>query len=163
MKRITLLSGLACLVFGSSLAQGQTHCHGNERVVFSCSMQKKTASVCASEVSSPSQGYLQYRFGVLGKVEMEYPKVQQHPQGKFTTFYGTPIMDDGSRAMIASIEFGVSDYGYELITTALNDTSETELVVSRAGKTLATLMCRPGSVLNPDMSSMGILSTFGLN
>ena len=163
MKKIARVSVAACLVFVTSMAQGQTHCHSNERVVFSCSIGEKTASVCASEISSPSQGYLQYRFGALDSIEMEYPNRKQHPQGLFTAFYGTPIMDDGSRAMIASLAFGVNDYGYELTTSAVGDRSATELIVSRAEKTLATLRCRPESVINPDISFLQILSTFGFN
>lgn len=163
MKKLAFLSVLGCFAFAPSMAQSQTHCDANERVVFSCSMGKKTASVCASTTFGPSEGYLQYRFGAPGNIEMTYPSGKQHPQDQFRAFYGTPVMDDGSRAMFVSLEFGVNDYSYELSTFAKQDTSETSLTVTRAGKTLATLKCRPQSIINADLSYRDVLTGFGID
>jgi hypothetical protein len=131
--------------------------------VFSCSMGKKTASVCASMTYGPAEGYLQYRFGAPGNIEMTYPARKQHPKDQFTAFYATPVMDDGSRAMVVSLEFGINDYGYEISTLAKHDTSQTTLTVTRAGKTLATLTCQPKSITRADLSYMDVLSMFGLD
>jgi hypothetical protein len=163
MLKSSLALGLSLLMITSANAQSSTHCLTDELVVFSCSMGKKTASVCASTSYSPTEGYLQYRFGAIGNIEMTYPPDRRHPKGAFTAFYATPVMDDGSRAMVVSLEFGVNDYGYELSTFAKQETSETTLTVSRAGKTLATLTCQPPTIINPSLSYMSVLSTFGLD
>lgn len=163
MKKIAFLFVLSCFAFTPSMAQSQTFCDANEYVVFSCSTGKKTVSVCASKVFSSSEGYLQYRFGAPGKIEMAYPRIKQHPRDQFTAFYATPVMDDGSRAMVVSLAFGVNDYGYEISTFAKQDTAETSLTVTQAGKTLATLKCQPQSIVNADLSYMDVLSVFGLD
>jgi hypothetical protein len=57
----------------------QSHCTPQEDVVFSCTLQsRKVISVCASKqlLEQPAKGYLSYRAGVLGAVELEYPAVR---------------------------------------------------------------------------------------
>ncbi len=55
-----------------------THCTDNEQTLFSCILKKhKTVSICASKDMSPTSGYMQYRFGKLGKVEITIPKSQK--------------------------------------------------------------------------------------
>ena len=50
-----------------------SHCSVDELVVFNCSTGKKTVSVCASQAISTTSGYLQYRFGRIGALEMKIP------------------------------------------------------------------------------------------
>ena len=54
-----------------------THCKVNEMVVYSCSTGSHILSLCASPDISKNQGYLQYRYGLRGKPEL------QHPAGLF--------------------------------------------------------------------------------
>ena len=163
MQKTIFLPLFLCVIASAAIAETPTHCEPGETVVFSCSMGKKTASVCASSNHGPSEGYLQYRFGALGNVEMTYPAKKEHPKDLFTAFYATPVMDDGSRAMVVSLEFGVNDYGYEITTLAKTDTSTTELSVTKAGKNLATLKCLPQSIIRADLSYMDVLTSFGLD
>lgn len=163
MKKTILLPAFLCVISSVAIAETPTHCEPGETVVFSCSVGKKTASVCASSNHGPAEGYLQYRFGALGNVEMTHPAKKEHPRDLFTAFYATPVMDDGSRAMVVSLEFGVNDYGYEITTFAKTDTSETELIVTKAGKNLATLKCLPQSIIRADLSYMDVLTNFGLD
>ncbi len=52
-----------------------THCSADEQTLFSCQLKnKKTVSLCASDDFSATSGYLQYRFGKVGKVELALPK-----------------------------------------------------------------------------------------
>ena len=54
-----------------------THCSANEQTLFSCQLKNnKTVSLCASNDFSATGGYLQYRFGKIGKVELTLPKAQ---------------------------------------------------------------------------------------
>lgn len=56
-------------------ALAATHCTEGEVTLFSCQLKKgKTVSVCASKDLSPTTGYLQYRFGKIGKIEMSLPE-----------------------------------------------------------------------------------------
>lgn len=56
-----------------------THCHADERVVFSCPFKNgKTASLCASPNLDKDNGTLQYRFGVVGKkLELAFPNFEE--------------------------------------------------------------------------------------
>jgi hypothetical protein len=62
-----------------------TLCAKDERVIFSCPVKRpaKIVSVCASKDLTAERGYLQYRFGLPGKVELEFPKDRNGTQQKF--------------------------------------------------------------------------------
>ena len=50
-------------------------CGKDEKVVFSCSLKRsmKIVSLCSSQKLTKVSGYLQYRFGVPDKIELEFP------------------------------------------------------------------------------------------
>jgi hypothetical protein len=60
-------------------------CTKGEKIVFSCPLKRSTkiVSLCSSTTFTKTQGYLQYRFGVPGKVELEYPKNRVGSQKAF--------------------------------------------------------------------------------
>ncbi len=59
-------------------------CQTNEQTIWSCATTKnKVASVCASKELTEDKGFVQYRFGVLGKVEFEFPKDRAGSQKAF--------------------------------------------------------------------------------
>lgn len=64
--------------------QSATLCTQGETAVFSCTMGKKLLSVCASDDLSKSAGYLQYRFGRAGQIELQYPTERLHPLRLFS-------------------------------------------------------------------------------
>ena len=51
-----------------------SHCRAEERVIFNCNLDRKTVSVCSSNNLKDNSGYIQYRYGILGKVELTLPK-----------------------------------------------------------------------------------------
>jgi hypothetical protein len=63
-----------CLASG--IASAATLCHPDESVVYSCKIKgsSKIASVCSSLNFDRDKGYLQYRFGAPGRIELIYPK-----------------------------------------------------------------------------------------
>ncbi|MCC8995363.1 MAG: hypothetical protein LM550_17140 [Candidatus Contendobacter sp.] len=67
------------------IAEGQTHCIRGEKVLFSCRLSRssKIASVCASADLTKTEGYLQYRFGIPGKLEFVYPPTKAATQDQF--------------------------------------------------------------------------------
>jgi hypothetical protein len=64
--------------------QDGTLCSAEEDIYFSCPLSGgKTVSVCAQGNNKPTAGYVQYRYGVPGKIEMLYPQKNVPPKGKF--------------------------------------------------------------------------------
>jgi len=65
--------------------QARTLCAADERVIFSCTLRQpvKIVSVCAAKDLTNEKGYLQYRFGLPGKVELEFPKDRTNTQQQF--------------------------------------------------------------------------------
>ncbi|MBI5849057.1 MAG: hypothetical protein HZB31_14115 [Nitrospirae bacterium] len=76
---LTALSALSAFA-------AETHCLPDEDTIFNCSMKgsSKTVSLCASRPLTKEKGYIQYRFGAPGKIELKYPSDQSGSQRKFT-------------------------------------------------------------------------------
>ena len=60
-------------------------CLTDERIIFSCAVKRtaKIISLCASKDLDKERGYLQYRFGLPGRVELEFPKSRTGTQQQF--------------------------------------------------------------------------------
>lgn len=67
----------------SATASARFLCKADEQVVFGCHSKGKMISLCASSDVSASKGYLQYRFGKPGNIELAYPAQQEPPKGNF--------------------------------------------------------------------------------
>ena len=68
----------------AAAAKSKSLCQSSEQTIWSCTTVKnKIASVCASKDLAEDKGYLQYRFGVPGKIELEYPKERKDSAQKF--------------------------------------------------------------------------------
>ncbi|HEY6805964.1 MAG TPA: hypothetical protein VI306_20455 [Pyrinomonadaceae bacterium] len=69
----------------ASAMQSASLCTKNEKVVFSCALKSSTkiVSLCSSPQLTKTEGYLQYRFGVPGQVELEYPKDRARTEQSF--------------------------------------------------------------------------------
>lgn len=95
----------------SKSLQPNTLCAKDERVIFSCPVKRhaKIVSVCASKDLTSEHGYLQYRFGLPGKIELEYPKDRKGTQEKFQyTHYFR------ARFELTSINFNLDGYQYSV-------------------------------------------------
>lgn len=64
---------------------GVTLCDAGEQVVFSCGLRSpaKYVSLCASKKLTRDEGYIQYRFGRPGRVELEFPRNRVGSQKQF--------------------------------------------------------------------------------
>jgi hypothetical protein len=94
--------------------QSSTLCARDERVIFSCPVKKpaKIVSVCASRDLASDRGYLQYRFGLPGRVELEFPKDRNGTQQKFQyTHYFRARVD------LTEINFTIDGYQYQVFDT----------------------------------------------
>jgi len=88
--------------------QTGTLCAKDERVIFSCPVRRpaKIVSLCASKDLTSDRGYLQYRFGVPEKIELEFPqsKTGTQPKFQYTHYF---------RAQVDLTEISFSSNGYE--------------------------------------------------
>jgi len=92
--------------------QPNTLCAKNERVIFACLLRRpaKIVSVCASKDLTRDTGYLQYRFGLPAKIELEYPKDRTGTQQKFEyTHYMRALVD------LNEINFSVEGVNYSIV------------------------------------------------
>jgi hypothetical protein len=134
MFRITLIGILCCsivgLIVGSLLDDARaknsdtvplltakvagtqtpkTLCERNEQVVFSCTMQKSTKllSICTSKQIDSKNGYVQYRFGLPDKVELEFPTERKDTQSAFRySRYTRPLVT------LLTLQFESNGYKY---------------------------------------------------
>src|SRR5438270_9867752 len=91
--------------------QTGTLCEKGERVIFSCPVKRpaKIVSLCASKDLTSERGYLQYRFGLPGKIELEFPRERTGTQTKFQyTHYFRAQFD------LTEITFNINGYEYQV-------------------------------------------------
>lgn len=69
----------------NSAAQAASLCQADEQIIFNCmaSGVQKYISICGSKRLDHSQGYVQYRFGRKGNVELEFPHDKAETQRAF--------------------------------------------------------------------------------
>jgi hypothetical protein len=117
MLTASLLAGdyphLASFVTQSpAVLQPNSLCAKDERIIFSCPIKgpAKSVSVCASKDLTADHGYIQYRFGLPAKVELEFPKERQGSQQKFQYSHYF-------RARVDLTEISFTSNGYEYQVT----------------------------------------------
>src|ERR1700674_3312279 len=94
-----------------SALQPNSLCARDERIIFSCPVKRpaKIVSVCASKDLTSEHGYLQYRFGLPGKIELEFPKDRIGTQQKFQyTHYFRARFD------LTELTFTIDGYEYQV-------------------------------------------------
>ena len=104
---------LFALVCGAPAANAATLCAPDETVLFNCSAtEKRIISVCASQDLAPDHGFLQYRFGRPGKVELTVPADNTTPPSQ-SAIGGSLIFSGGGGAYL---RFTVGAYQYVVFT-----------------------------------------------
>jgi hypothetical protein len=116
MKFIAIIAAVVfCFALTSGAAvssmaelQAGTLCENTEQVVFSCTIKKpaKIVSLCSSKELTKDRGYLQYRFGLPGKIELEFPRQREQTQTafKYSHYF---------RAQFDQTEISFTQDGYE--------------------------------------------------
>src|SRR3982074_2248895 len=94
--------------------QPNTLCAKDERVIFSCPVKRpaKIVSLCASKDLTSERGYLQYRFGLPGKIELEFPQDRNGTQQKFQYMHYFRAQVDETE-----ISFQINGYEYQIFDT----------------------------------------------
>ena len=97
---------------GGSVAPAATLCENTEKVIFSCQLKSaKMVSLCGSSKFTKSNGYLQYRFGLPGKVELEYPQQRSDSQKIFHYNHYFRAQVD-----LTEISFSANGYTYTIFS-----------------------------------------------
>jgi len=110
-----------CFLF-CEMTSASTLCTPSEKVLFSCQLEnsKKIASVCAAINLTRTVGYLQYRFGTRGKLELVYPSTKVATQERFFWRELRPY-----QSSVRELTFKSGEYYYTLsaydVSEALND------------------------------------------
>lgn len=149
MKRHALI--LAISVMAATQLQAadapKSLCQADEDIVFACSTGKKLISVCASQNLSAADGYVQYRFGNEGNIEMSVPESKAHPS-KFST--GGSLMYSGGGG--AYMRFNNGGYGYVVYSGMGKGWDKQGVAVEKDGKLLTNILCKNTSIetIGPD-------------
>lgn len=110
-------------------------CNADEAILFSCPIrgQNKTLSVCGSKKITESAGYIQYRFGTKGKIDLRYPEAKRPPLGLFTKKYSASYgSGSNSTVLDASVTFHTGQHTYVIYSDWINGTPD-ELNNDRRG------------------------------
>lgn len=114
-------------------ASPPTLCHRDEEVFFSCSVNKKIVSVCATPENAQS-GYMEYRFGTTQKIEMSYRGDATHPR-----FNRLAVNYASNTATIMWFRNADTDYLLNFPTKG-----RPSLEIKKEGKTIAEMTCKNG-------------------
>jgi hypothetical protein len=85
-------------------------CAQDEKTIWSCETTgRKIVSICGSRELTKERGYVQYRFGRPGRIELEYPRQRQNTQTAFQYFrYTRPLVT------YLGLRFQTGGYDYEV-------------------------------------------------
>lgn len=131
---------LFCLCFSAAAqpcgANNDTLCRPTEEVYFSCATRsERIISLCASGNISPNNGHVQYRFGGLGDIELQYPRVADVP---FNRFFISDIHASG--VSFTHVRFKSNGYDY-----VIYDGFPSGVYVLKDGRNVANHVCSSGA------------------
>ena len=126
-----------------------SHCTAEEKVYFSCvtKSQERVLSVCGSSVLTATDSYLQYRFGPVGKPELQFPSDRKGSIQQFRFYHYFRASVDRS-----GLTFQSGDYAYEVYDDYEGDIQPPEktsgVVVSKVGTDTETGISCKGEITN---------------
>jgi hypothetical protein len=143
---------VAAITFvGPALARGKegvaSLCSGSEETIFSCQTKgsAKILSVCASPSVSSSDGYLQYRYGTVGALELEFPAQRSQSVGRFRTAHYFRAQVDRRELSFMNEEVRYTVFSY-FEGEEKPSHRETGVTVRKQQEPPRTLPCRGASV-----------------
>jgi hypothetical protein len=115
----------------------KTLCLPNEKIIFSCPIKKKWASVCAQEPTKGSPVSIQYRFGIPEKREIAIPE-----KGLENVSFRHLMYSGGGGAYVL---FKNQDINYIVYSRITKNGEEAGILVRREQQRLNSLLCQKGS------------------
>jgi hypothetical protein len=111
-------------------------CSAQEDIYFSCPLPAgKIVSVCASGNVNPNSGYVQYRYGVPGKIELLYPQSKVPPKGRFYVV----------NASEGSVSLNIIKFYNGRYTYLVSQAYRSFLTVLKDGQLISRKSCERGS------------------
>ncbi len=169
MKKLSIVSAVFMMFFSVSFQSIAAHaedaipslCTPGEAVIFSCPVSKtKVLSICSSKQYSADSGYVQYRFGPVGKPEMVVPSSKTAPSQSAQS--GTWMFSGGGGAYMQFVNKKTTYSVYSAVGKwgANGETVEkTGVAVESKGKIVANILCKGPSTseLGPEVfDNMGL-------
>lgn len=143
--KISNLIVLATYFFSSTLVtaasiseqspEEDTLCYPFEEIYFSCHAAKKIVSICASGNISPKNGYVKYRFGSVGNIELEYPEASNPPLDNFHI-----SASKNKKTRHINIKFKSGDYIYHVY-----ENKKSGVYIVQNERTIRRLVCEDGN------------------
>jgi len=139
-------------LFANACFAGQpTHCTTNEQVFFNCKVKSgKLISVCGSQNLSSESGCVQYRFGPLGRPELQYPATTLERPDHFALESHRPYQAESEL-----LHFSVGEHEYSVYqahgTDAIPHNTAGVLVSgpnigAKGESSFSNLKCLPGRI-----------------
>jgi hypothetical protein len=126
-----------CALSASAYA-APTLCLADEAKVFNCTAGKKVISVCSTKDLAADRGYLQYRFGSPGKVELTIP-ADRSVLPTNSALSGTLVFSGGGGDYL---RFQAGDYQYVVYTAIGKGWGEKDgVAIEKDGKRRAHVSC----------------------
>lgn len=122
-------------------------CEPGEKVVFSCSVSKKTVSLCSTPELSATSGRITYRFGVPGQEpELTYPSEQLAPSAAFSTGF-----QSWAKGSYSAVQFKRGEYVYTVYNrrAAFEEHARSNgggVLVKHQGKQITDLWCENNTI-----------------
>lgn len=138
VKRITIQALFISSMVFTSISTASDLCKKYERMLFTCDIGKKNASICASENISPTEGYIKYRYGKsIESIELEYPLTQRAPKEAFS------FAESGyAKGREIQLSFSISSYTYTLDLQSHSYGSDwSGIVVEKNKEKISELKC----------------------
>ncbi len=133
----------------AALPDRENLCAESEQAVFSCTIGRKTATLCASDTISANDGYMRYTFGVKGKhQELQYPMPLQKPVEAF--FWNSNYYSHGGFEYV-TFKIGEDIYIVYDVRRAFSETENDTgagIFVKRGHKLVANMRCKEDPPLN---------------
>ncbi|MDN7701595.1 MULTISPECIES: hypothetical protein [Burkholderia] len=125
---------LAVNLVGMAHAVEATLCQPHEEIYFSCSVGEKVVSLCASGNISPDNGYVQYRYGKPGHVDLQFPNKPYPPR----RYFGISDISIGSLSFV-HVKFRIGKYDY-----VIYQGSPSGVYVKKNGDLVSNRVCDHG-------------------
>jgi hypothetical protein len=136
----------------------ESHCTNQEQTIFSCGLAKssKVISLCSSTKLAKGQGALAYRFGPLGKVELEFPSSSTNSLQQFRHSHYSRFQTDRTE-----VSFSIGKYDYSVFDYYDGDEKPKESrgvrVGSTGGKGKETVLLCGGAVKSELQKLEGVI------
>ncbi|WP_240997897.1 hypothetical protein [Pseudomonas viridiflava] len=140
-SKVTTINFIFCSMLCTPWVQADeektetTLCSIGEKIYFSCPFSdEKIVSICASGNTSPSTGYVQYRYGTPDNIEMIFPQEKIPPRKKL-------FIVNASEGSVSKdiIKFKNGSYTY-----LVSQMSMSNLTVLKNGKVILRKFCDEG-------------------